>query len=137
MNNKYMKEAIKMAYKAYSNGDIPVGCVIVHDGKIIAKAYNRKEMLNDPTMHAEIIAISKAAKVLKSWRLNDCKLYVTLEPCDMCKGAIAEARINKIYYLLDSKYHKLNSTRVDGFYTKLLDIYNYRKVMGAFFKNKR
>ena len=132
-----MKEAIKMAYKAYSNGDIPVGCVIVHDGKIIAKTYNKKEMLHDPIMHAEIIAISNAAKALKSWRLNECELYVTLEPCDMCKGAIVEARIDKVFYLLDSEYHKLNNVKINDFYTKLPDIYNYREVMGNFFKDKR
>ncbi len=93
----YMKQAIKEAEKAYSKLEVPVGAVIVKDGKIIARAYNQKESKTDTTKHAEILAIQKASKKLKSWRLIDCEMYVTLEPCTMCAGAIINSRIKKIY----------------------------------------
>ena len=96
-NEKYMKEALKEAQKAYKKLEIPVGAVIVKDGKIIAKAHNIKEKEKDTTKHAEIIAIQKASKKLNTWRLNDCEMYVTLEPCSMCAGAIIQARLKKVY----------------------------------------
>ena len=96
-NEKYMKEALKEAQKAYKKLEIPVGAVIVKDGKIIAKAHNIKEEEKDTTKHAEIIAIQKASKKLNTWRLNDCEMYVTLEPCSMCAGAIIQARLKKVY----------------------------------------
>ena len=95
--NRYMKEAIKQAEKAYSKLEVPVGAIIVKDGKIIAKAYNQKEEKKDTTMHAEISAIKKASKKLGAWRLNDCEMYVTLEPCPMCAGAIINSRLKKVY----------------------------------------
>ena len=95
---KFMKEALKEAKKAYEKLEIPVGCVIVKDNKIIARAHNLKETKFDTTKHAEIIAIQKASKKLKSWRLNECEMYVTLEPCSMCAGAIINSRIKKLYY---------------------------------------
>ena len=95
---KFMKEALKEAKKAYEKLEIPVGCVIVKDNKIIARAHNLKETKFDTTKHAEIIAIQKASKTLKSWRLNECEMYVTLEPCSMCAGAIINSRIKKLYY---------------------------------------
>lgn len=94
---KYMKQAIKQAEKAYENLEVPVGAVIVKDNKIIARAYNQKESKNDTTNHAEILAIKKASKKLNSWRLLDCEMYVTLEPCSMCAGALIQSRIKKIY----------------------------------------
>ena len=94
---KWMKEALKEAKKAYDKEEIPVGAVIVKDDKIIARAYNEKETKFDTTKHAEIIAIQKASKKLKSWRLNDCEMYVTLEPCSMCAGALIQSRIKKVY----------------------------------------
>ena len=94
---KFMEEAIKEARKAHEKLEIPVGAVIVKEGKIIARAHNQKETKYDTTKHAEIIAIQKASKKLKSWRLIDCEMYVTLEPCSMCAGAIINARIKKIY----------------------------------------
>ena len=94
---KWMKEALKQAKKAYECDEIPVGAVIVKDNKIIARGYNQKEMKCDTTKHAEIIAIQKASKKLKSWRLSDCEMYVTLEPCSMCAGALIQSRIKKIY----------------------------------------
>ena len=92
-----MKEALKEAKKAYEKLEVPVGCVIVKDGKIIARGYNQKETKNDTTKHAEIIAIEKASKKQEAWRLNDCEMYVTLEPCPMCAGAIMNSRIKKLY----------------------------------------
>ncbi|MBR4260360.1 MAG: tRNA adenosine(34) deaminase TadA [Clostridia bacterium] len=92
-----MKEALKQAQKAYDKLEVPVGAVIVKDGKIIARAYNQKEEKNDTTNHAEILAIKKASKKLGSWRLIDCDMYVTLEPCSMCAGALIQSRIRKVY----------------------------------------
>lgn len=99
MDNReqFMKSALKEAKKAYGKLEIPVGAVIVKDGKIIARGYNIKEEKNDTTKHAEIIAIQKASKKLQSWRLNGCEMYVTLEPCSMCAGAIINSRISKLY----------------------------------------
>ena len=95
---KPMEEATLLAYKAGSQGEIPIGAVIVRNGKIISKAYNKREKSQIATHHAEILAIQKACKKLKSWRLDDCDLYVTLEPCPMCAGAIINARIKKVYF---------------------------------------
>lgn len=92
-----MKEALKEAKKAYDKLEVPVGAVIVKDGKIIARAHNLKETKYDTTKHAEILAIQKASKKLNSWRLIDCEMYVTLEPCSMCAGAIINSRIKKVY----------------------------------------
>ena len=98
MEEKYMKEALKEAKKAYDKWEVPVGCVIVKDGKIIARAHNVKELSNDTTKHAEILAIQKASKKLGAWRLLGCDMYVTLEPCSMCAGAIINSRISNLYY---------------------------------------
>ena len=99
LNNqeKFMKEALKEAKKAYEKLEVPVGAVIVKNGKIIARAHNLKETKTDTTNHAEILAIQKASKKLKSWRLLDCEMYVTLEPCSMCAGALINSRIKKVY----------------------------------------
>ena len=97
MQEKFMQEALKEAKKAYKKLEIPVGAVIVKDGEIIARAHNVKEEKQDTTKHAEIIAIQRASKKLGSWRLNNCELYVTLEPCAMCAGAIIQARLKKVY----------------------------------------
>lgn len=96
INNKFMKSALKEAEKSYDKEEIPVGAVIVKDGKIIARGHNLKETKNDTTNHAEIIAIRKASKKLKSWRLTGCTMYVTLEPCTMCAGALIQARLDKV-----------------------------------------
>lgn len=97
MQEKFMKIALKEAKKAYDKEEIPVGAVIVKDGKVVAKAHNLKELKNDTTKHAEILAIQKASKKLDSWRLQDCEMYVTLEPCSMCAGALIQSRIKKVY----------------------------------------
>ena len=94
---KFMKEALKEAKKAFDENEVPVGAVIVKGGKIIAKAHNQKETKKDTTYHAEIRAIQKASKKLQAWRLQDCEMYVTLEPCSMCAGAIIQARLKKVY----------------------------------------
>lgn len=98
MNNdeRYMKEALKQAKKAALIDEVPIGCVIVHDEKIIARGYNKRNKLYSTLGHAEISAIKKASKVLGDWRLEECTMYVTLEPCPMCAGAIVQARIPKV-----------------------------------------
>ena len=95
-DNKYMKEALTQARKAYALGEVPIGCVIVYEDKIIARGYNRRNTDKTSLAHAEITAIKKANKKLNDWRLEDCTLYVTLEPCQMCAGAIVQARIPKV-----------------------------------------
>lgn len=96
MEEKFMKEALKEAKKAFDKDEVPVGAVIVKDGKIIARAHNLKESKTDTTYHAEILAIQKASKKLESWRLEGCTMYVTLEPCPMCAGALIQARLDKV-----------------------------------------
>lgn len=98
MNEYYIKIALKEAKKAYKCNEVPVGAVIVKNNKIISKAYNKKEKNKNVIKHAEIIAISKACKKLKNWRLDDCEIYITMEPCMMCCGAIQQSRIKKIIY---------------------------------------
>lgn len=97
-NLRYMQYAIREAERALEIGEVPVGCVIVHEGRIIGKAHNQREVLQDPTAHAEILAITQAAAQLKTWRLEGARLYVTLEPCPMCAGAIILARIAEVHY---------------------------------------
>lgn len=98
MNEKYMKEALKEAKKAYDKDEIPVGAVIVKDGKIIARAHNIKEAKKDTLCHAELLAIKKASKKINAWRLTGCTMYVTLEPCPMCAGALINSRIDKVVF---------------------------------------
>jgi len=97
----YMQIAVESAKIAEENGDVPIGAVIVYKGQIIGKAYNQREQLKDPTAHAEIIALTQAAAYLKSWRLNGCTMYVTLEPCPMCAGALVLARMDRLVYGCD------------------------------------
>lgn len=97
MKEQYMKEAIKEALKGKKLNEVPIGCVIVKDGKIIGRGYNRRMKDRNTLSHAELIAIKKASKKLKDWRLDDCEMYVTNEPCQMCSGAIVQSRIKKVY----------------------------------------
>ena len=130
----YMDEAIKTAYKAEKYRDIPIGAVIVENGRIISKGYNCKEKNKDVTAHAEIVAIRKACKKKKTNYLNECILYVTLEPCKMCMGAIEQSHISKVVYCLKSpKYGNLLDTNL----VNKEQIYNenYEKYLVAFFKN--
>ena len=121
---KFMKEAIRQAKKAYALREVPIGCVIVYEGKIIALGYNRRNTDKNTTSHAEINAIRKASKKLGDWRLEGCTLYVTLEPCQMCAGAIVQARIDKV--VIGSMNPKagcagsvLNLLEMDGFNHKV------------------
>jgi tRNA(adenine34) deaminase len=100
-DEQYMRIAIAQAQIAEENGDVPIGAVIVHNGQVIAKAYNQREQLQDPTAHAEIIALTQAAAALENWHLHDCTMYVTLEPCCMCAGALVLARIDRLVYGCD------------------------------------
>ncbi|MBR6771050.1 MAG: tRNA adenosine(34) deaminase TadA [Lachnospiraceae bacterium] len=96
IDEKYMKEALKQAKKAYLLGEVPIGCVIVFEDKIIGRGYNRRNTDKNTLAHAEITAINRASKKMGDWRLEDCTLYVTLEPCQMCAGAIVQARISRV-----------------------------------------
>ena len=93
VHEKYMKEALKLAKKAYALNEVPIGCVIVYNDKIIARGYNRRNTDKNPMAHAELISIKKASRILNDWRLEGCTIYITLEPCQMCAGAIVQARI--------------------------------------------
>ena len=146
-NIRFMKEALKEAKKAELINEVPVGAVIVKDGKVISRAYNKKETTNSAINHAEIIAIQKANKKLNSWRLLDCEMYVTLEPCSMCAGAILQSRIKKVYIgTMDQK------TGSCGSVFNLFDDYKFNhkvdiesgickdeceKILQDFFKNLR
>lgn len=124
INEKFMKEALKEAKKAYNKDEVPVGAIIVKNGKIIARAHNVKETKKDTTKHAEIIAIQKASKKLDSWRLYGCEMYVTLEPCSMCTGALINSRIDKIYIgTMDEK------TGACGSVLNLLNDYKFNHVV--------
>lgn len=121
--------------KAIKHNEVPVSCIITKDDKIISKAYNNKITKHDPTAHAEIIAIRKAAKKLKTWNLNECRLYVTLYPCKMCLNVINEARIKEVYYILDNEKEINNNVKI----TKINSEKNeyFQDELKGFFKNKR
>lgn len=110
--NKFISAAIKQAQKAYNASEIPVGAVVVKDGKIISRGYNKRESSQIATKHAEIIAIEKACKKLGSWRLEDCDIYVSLEPCPMCLGACVNARLKNIYYAAEQTSSSDNITNL-------------------------
>lgn len=134
MNERFMLEALKQAKKAYNRGEVPVGAVIIKNNKIIAKSYNKIEKKQDSTNHAEINVIKLASKKLKNWRLIDCDLYVTLEPCDMCKGAIKNSRIENVYFLVSKKEENIQKTiykTTENYQTEYLDL------LQGFFKEKR
>jgi tRNA(adenine34) deaminase len=98
---RWMQDALRLAEAAREADEVPVGCVIVHEGRVVARAHNQRETLRDPTAHAEMIAITQAADALDSWRLDGCTLYVTLEPCAMCAGAMVLARLDRLVYGAD------------------------------------
>ncbi len=98
LHETFMQQAIVEAERAFAEDEVPVGAVIVHEDRVIAAAHNQREQLHDPTAHAEMVAITQAAEARQSWRLDDCTLYVTLEPCPMCAGAIVQARIPLVVY---------------------------------------
>ena len=116
-----MNYALKEAQKAYNKMDVPVGCVIVHNGKIIARGYNKREKNQNVIKHAEIEAIDKACKALKSWRLNDCTIYTTLFPCPMCASAIQQSRISKLVYLNNTNNKALNDISLNILFNENLN----------------
>jgi len=147
MEQKFMLEAIKLAHKAIKKDEVPVGAIVVKDNKIIAKGYNLREKKQNALLHAEVIAIQKACKKLKSWRLENCDLYVTLEPCSMCAGAIINSRIKNVYFgaydkksgacgsvvnLLENKTFNHNPNVIGGILEK-----ETGELLTSFFQNKR
>ena len=141
MEEKFMEIAIKEAMKALKCGEIPVGAVIVYNGKVIAKAYNKKEKNNNSLMHAEIIAINKACKKLKDWRLNECSMYITMEPCYMCMGAIVESRISFVCCGIENtRSHEINKKIIErekiNFKCNILSS-KIEDIINNFFKNIR
>ena len=121
MDDKFMNYALKEAQKAYNKMDVPVGCVIVYNGKIIARGYNKREKDQNVIKHAEIEAIDKACKALKSWRLNDCTIYTTLFPCPMCASAIQQSRISKLVYLNNNNNKALNDISLNILFNENLN----------------
>lgn len=147
LDNKYMAIAIENAKKALKNGEVPVGAVIVLNNEIIASSYNDRETNNNPSGHAEVLAINLAAKKINNWRLNDCTLYVTLEPCPMCSALIAESRIKRVVFgAYDPNKGAINRPyNIFNEYYKNIDIEirggvlekECQNVLDEFFKNKR
>lgn len=147
MKEKYMKEALIEAKKAYLEEEVPIGAIIVYKDQIIARAHNTKEKENNPLCHAEIIAIDQACKQIGDWRLNECELYVTVEPCLMCCGAILHSRIRKVIYgTANSKFgyvESLASVLNDPNNNHIVEIESgicaqeCQKLMSDFFDSKR
>lgn len=139
MVEKYMKMALFEAKKAYFEDEIPVGCVIVYKNEVIACGYNEKESKNSAIRHAEIVAIEEACRKLGTWHLDDCDLYVTLEPCMMCLGAIIEARIKNVYFgTRNNSKQMYDKNKIKGV-VKLSFVDNdaCSKILSDFFVNKR
>ncbi len=142
-----MKQALAQAEAAFAEDEVPVGAVIVHRDRIIAAAYNQREQLHDPTAHAEMIAITQAAEALASWRLEGCTLYVTLEPCPMCAGAILQARIPEVVYgatdpkagAAESLFHLLDDKRLNHRVevTSGIDAAPCGEILTRFFRQQR
>lgn len=147
LNYKFMFNALEEAEKALDQDEVPIGAVIVHKNKIIGRGYNQTEQLKDPTAHAEMIAITAACNNLKSKYLNQCEIYVTLEPCMMCTGALLSARIDKIFFsAFEPKFGSCGSLynlAEDGKYNHKPKVYNgiysnlSKEIMQAFFAKKR
>ncbi len=143
----FMTRALKQAQVAYKKGEVPVGAVVVKDGKVISRGYNLRETTNDPTAHAELLAMKKASKKLDSWRLSGCTLYVTLEPCPMCSGVIVNSRIDRVVFgAYDQKagccttlYHLCNDERFNHRAEILGGVMeeDCAKILSDFFKEKR
>ncbi|MDD2409421.1 MAG: nucleoside deaminase [Bacilli bacterium] len=141
METKIIEILLKLVNKAYKKEETPVAAIIMYNNKIIAKSYNKRNRTNKTIDHAEILAIQKANKKLKSWRLNNCSIYVTIKPCDMCMNVIREARINKVYYLVNRLEEKkiYNKTKFIPLTSKEIENVkeDYLKKITIFWKNKR
>ena len=147
MHEAFMKIALAQAEQAFAIGEVPVGVVIVHAGHVIATAHNQREQLRDPTAHAEMIAITQAAESLENWRLSDCILYVTLEPCPMCAGAIVNARIPHVVYgttdpkggAVESVFRLLSDARLNHRAEIVQGVLSDQcsEILSRFFHNKR
>ena len=140
MEEKYINELINLSKKSLKKSEVPIAALIIDEnGKIISKAYNTRNIKQQTINHAEILAITKANKKLKSWRLNKCTLYITIEPCDMCKSVIKESRIQNVYYLLPRLPEKNQYNKT--IFNKLKDMSekedNYQESINKFWKNKR
>lgn len=140
MEEKYINELINLSKKSLKKSEVPIAALIIDEnGKIISKAYNTRNIKQQTINHAEILAINKANKKLKSWRLNNCTLYVTIEPCDMCKSVIKESRIQNVYYLLPRLPEKNQYNKT--IFNKLKDMSEkedkYQEIINKFWKNKR
>jgi tRNA(adenine34) deaminase len=143
----YMQAALREAEQAYAEDEVPIGAVIVNQGRIIAAAHNQRETLRDPTAHAEMIAITQAAQTFESWRLEDCTLYVTLEPCPMCAGAIVQSRVRRVVYgapdpkagAVDTLYQLLSDARLNHRSETTAGVLGDRcaAILSRFFQEKR
>ncbi len=136
---KVIEVMLKEAKKAYDNNEVPIGCVIVKDGKILSKAHNTKQRSYLCTNHAEIIAIQKAEEKTKDWRLDQCEMYVTLEPCKMCKEVIKQSRIKSVHYLLKSNFDNEENKHIN--YAMMHEdadkMVEYKELLQSYFKSKR
>lgn len=133
-NEEYYKILYKLALKAYKKNEVPVAAIVVRKGKIISKAYNKRHSTNNPLNHAELIAINKACKKLKTWKLDDCDIYVTLKPCNMCLEVIKQARISNVYFFTD----KTKDINIKTNFFKICDSSNtFSKLLTNFFEKLR
>ena len=138
MNEKYFNILINLLKKAVSIDEVPVSALIVKNGKIIAKAYNKRNKNHDILGHAEIIAIKKASQKLKDWRLFDCDLYVTLKPCSICENIIKQSRIQNVYYLIDKPDNKKEYNKTKFIKTNIsTQKQQYKNILNHFFQKKR
>lgn len=141
MEENILKKLLLLSDKAYKKNEVPISAIVISDGRIISKAYNKRNKTNKTIAHAEILAINKANKKLKTWRLNNCSLYTTVKPCDMCMNVIKESRIDKVYYLLDRLEEKkqYDKTKFIHLSNPEIEIYNkkYLEKVKKFWKKKR
>lgn len=133
-----LKSLMKLSTKAFKKGEIPVAAIVIKDNKILSKKYNLKEKRKDITAHAEILAIQKAARKLKSWNLTNCDLYVTLKPCKMCEEVIKQSRIRNVYYILDKLDYKHDYNKTNFNLLNVEEELNsYQQLLSSFFKKRR
>lgn len=138
MNEKYFEILMKLAKKASRKGEVPVSAIVVYKGKIIAKAYNKRNQSKNIFDHAEMLVIKKTSRKLKDWRLDNCELYVTLKPCNMCNAAINQSRIKKVNYLLDKEENKREYYKTNYSKTNISTQENeYKAILKGFFEKKR